>query len=110
MLMLFFFLICMLGSTAVSSQTRSPASALRIARLKYDGGGDWYNDPSIIPNLLKYISDKTNMDVADTEDIVEINDESLFAHPILFMTGHGKKKRANIELINRWRYSLLIRC
>ncbi len=79
-----------LSYAAGLAQPASPASAFTIARLKYSGGGDWYNDPSIIPNLLKYMSENTNTDVAASETAIEAQDENLFTVPVLFLTGHGK--------------------
>lgn len=62
----------------------------QIARLKYSGGGDWYNDPSAVPNLCRFLKSKTGIDIAEKEAHVSIMDEELFSYPILFMTGHGK--------------------
>ncbi len=64
-------------------------SSFTIARLKYDGGGDWYNDPSIIPNILDYLQKNTNILTADDEVKISIMDENLFSYPFLFLTGHG---------------------
>ena len=72
------------------AQTKVTSSAFTIARLKYHGGGDWYNDPSIIPNMLRFLKDNTNINVASNEARVEIMDEALFSYPFLFMTGHGR--------------------
>jgi hypothetical protein len=65
-------------------------SVLTLARVKYDGGGDWYNDPSAIPNLCDFIQKETNIDINTEEAKISILDESLFIYPILFLTGHGK--------------------
>jgi hypothetical protein len=73
-----------------SVRTFSGASEFTIARLKYGGGGDWYNDPSIIPNMLRFLREHSAMAVATEEVRLSLLDEELFAHPILFMTGHGK--------------------
>jgi hypothetical protein len=64
-------------------------SQVRIARLKYSGGGDWYNDPSAEVNLLKFVHQNTGIDVNPEYIFVELSDERLFSYPILFMTGHG---------------------
>jgi hypothetical protein len=72
------------------AQSSSPKSEFVLARVKYHGGGDWYNDPSIIPNLLSFMADNSNIDVGREEAVVEIMDEDLFSYPIIFMTGHGK--------------------
>ncbi len=72
------------------SQANERPSAFTIARLKYNGGGDWYNDPSAVPNLLKFIRINTNIKTATDEKQVAIMDRELFSFPVLFMTGHGK--------------------
>lgn len=61
----------------------------QIARLKYSGGGDWYNDPSAEVNLLRFISQNTNIKVKTEYKFVDISSEEIFSYPFLFMTGHG---------------------
>lgn len=65
------------------------SSAFKIARLKYSGGGDWYNDPGGDVNLLKYIKQNTLIDVEPTYEFVEISSDKFFTYPFIFMTGHG---------------------
>jgi hypothetical protein len=84
-----FFLLAIFWVDA-SAQQKTPASEFVPARLKYHGGGDWYNDPSIIPNLLNFMADNTTIDVGKSEAVVEIMDQDLFAYPVIFMTGHGR--------------------
>jgi hypothetical protein len=60
-----------------------------IGRLKYDGGGDWYANPSSLTNLLAAINERTSIRAAPREEVVEITDAKLFEHPYLYMTGHG---------------------
>ena len=60
-----------------------------IARVKYDGGGDWYADPSSLPNLLEQVRARTTIRTPAHEDTVEITDPRLFQYPYLYMTGHG---------------------
>ncbi len=62
---------------------------LTIARLKYGGGGDWYSDPSALPNLFSAVQSRTKIPLCDTEAVVEISDENFFRYPFIFMTGHG---------------------
>ncbi len=64
-------------------------SLFKIARVKYAGGGDWYNDPEIIPNLLKEVALRTNIPVDPVNYSVELDDTELFSFPFLFITGHG---------------------
>lgn len=65
-------------------------AGLGIGRLKYSGGGDWYNDPSCIPNLLAFVKSNTNILVGADETRIELMDQELFALPVLFLTGHGR--------------------
>ncbi len=60
-----------------------------IARLKYNGGGDWYNDPSSEVNLLNFIKTNTNIKVNPEYKFVDISTDEIFSYPFLFMTGHG---------------------
>jgi len=64
-------------------------SAFQIARLKYNGGGDWYNDPSAEVNLLRFINQNTNVKVKAEYKFVDISSEEIFSYAFLFMTGHG---------------------
>jgi len=62
---------------------------LHLTRLHYHGGGDWYANPSSLPNLIQFIASETNIEVAPEESRVKITDASLYNHPFLYMTGHG---------------------
>jgi hypothetical protein len=66
------------------------AESFQIARLQYSGGGDWYADPSSLPNLLNYISEHTGIQTEDKEAIVKADAPELFNYPYLYMTGHGR--------------------
>ena len=76
-------------STDGSAQATKITSAFKIARLKYSGGGDWYNGPTEEPNLLRYVKDQTPINVELTYEFVEIMSDKLFTYPFVFMTGHG---------------------
>lgn len=76
------------GADKISSGTLSP-SALKVTRLHYYGGGDWYWGSSAIPNFLKFIRDNTDFPVDTIERQLTITDPDLFLHPFLFATGHG---------------------
>lgn len=64
-------------------------SAVTVARLRYDGGGNWYWGRSAIPNLHRYLAENTSIDVYDEEINVQASDPMLFKYPFLFLTGHG---------------------
>jgi hypothetical protein len=73
---------------------------LTIARVKYHGGGDWYNDPSCIPNLCSFIKQNTNIDVSLKEEQVALTDPELFSYAFLYLTGHGMISFSDQEAAN----------
>lgn len=64
-------------------------SLVRVARLHYSGGGDWYWGASAIPNFLRFARENTDFPVDTIEHQVTIMDPDLFRYPFLFATGHG---------------------
>jgi hypothetical protein len=76
-------------STAVVVGEAAPAPGMTIGRLHYDGGGDWYANPSSLPNLLTAIRERTGLRVAAQEKVVTLRDDDLWSVPYLYMTGHG---------------------
>lgn len=62
---------------------------LSIGRLHYDGGGDWYANPSSLPNLLQAVRERTDLSTAEREVVVTLDDPDLWSQPYLYMTGHG---------------------
>ncbi len=81
-------IILFLVGLAESTYSQKDGS-FSIARLKYDGGGDWYNDPSAEVNLLNFVEQNTNISVDAKYQFVDISSEELFSYPFIFMTGHG---------------------
>ena len=86
-----FFLILTIPSLYAQTPraVNRSASQFRIARLKYAGGGDWYNDPTEEPNLLRFVKDHTNIEVIPEYMWVDISSDDIFNYPFLFLTGHG---------------------
>ncbi len=80
-----------LAAWAAFGWTAAPAAAdtIRVARLQYEGGGDWYANPSSLPNLLAALRERVGLPVASREVNVRPLDPSLPDHPYLYMTGHG---------------------
>ena len=60
-----------------------------IAVLKYDGGGDWYANPTALPNLIKYCNQNIHTKIESKPKTVEASSVEIFNFPIVFMTGHG---------------------
>lgn len=80
-LVLFIFLLILVNLSADNRH--------QLARLHYDGGGDWYNDPDTLPNLVKYINDNIRTNFSPIQAVVRPNEPNLFDYPFIFMTGHG---------------------
>ncbi|MGE5314723.1 MAG: DUF4159 domain-containing protein [Acidobacteriota bacterium] len=81
---------CVLLAVAETyAQVRRIDSQFRIARLKYAGGGDWYNDPSAEVNLLKFAKEHAGIDADPKYEFTEISGDNFFSYPFLFLTGHG---------------------
>jgi hypothetical protein len=79
-------------------------SPLSIGRLHYDGGGDWYANPSSLPNLLRAIAERTTIPVTARERVVTLRDADLWQTPYLYMTGHGNLRWSDDELVTLRRY------
>ncbi len=77
---------------------------LKIAKLKYDGGGDWYANKTALPNLIEFCNDHINTNMAISEDIVEVGSPDLFLYPYVYMTGHGNVVFNNLQVENLRNY------
>lgn len=77
----------------------SSAQEFTIARVQYGGGGDWYCDPSSIPNLLEYLRSNTSMSKASKEVRIKLTDSNANQFPYLYITGHGNIRFSNNEII-----------
>lgn len=77
-----------------------------MARLKYGGGGDWYNDPSAEVNLFRFINSNTSLKIKAEYRFADIATDEIFSYPILFLTGHGNVVFSNQEAERLRRYLL----
>jgi len=89
-------LVCA-GLLTLLAPARAPGEPFTIARLKYDGGGDWYSDPSSLPNLLEFLAREAGLETAAEEVVVEADDPRLFHYPYLYMTGHGRVEFSELQ-------------
>lgn len=90
-----------LAQSAVPAQAGGPAPAaasLTIGRLHYEGGGDWYANPSSLPNLLRAIRERTTLRTAAEEKVVMLSEDDLWNVPYLYMTGHGNVRFSDVDL------------
>ena len=62
---------------------------LKIARLKYEGGGDWYANQTALPNLIRFCKQQLNLNLNENEDVVEAGSKEIFIYPYIYLTGHG---------------------
>ena len=81
--------IVLLALTCAFASVARVDSNVTIARLQYEGGGDWYANPSSLANLLERIEADTGWPVADREATITLRDPALPDYPYIYMTGHG---------------------
>lgn len=82
-----------------------PVAGFAVARLKYDGGGDWYSNPSSLPNLARALRDRTPVRIDRLDEArVSLMDEDLFNYPFLYMNGHGNVRFTDAEIGRLRRY------
>ncbi|WP_223034549.1 DUF4159 domain-containing protein [Hanstruepera marina] len=74
------FLIVLLSGLTYSQE---------IAVLKYKGGGDWYSNPTAVPNLIAFCNNSINTKINPKPETVETNSIDIFQYPFIHMTGHG---------------------
>ena len=98
------------GKRQLDQGTQSRAAGRRGQRdvhaivIAGDGGGDWYANPTSLPNLLRAVDARTEIDVAPDPATVSPDDEALFLYPIVHMTGHGRVAFTDTEVANLRRY------
>ncbi len=77
-------LLVLLIPTIVSGQDK-----IKLAKLKYDGGGDWYANKTALPNLAKFCNQNLNTNFETDDEVVDVSSPELFLYPYIYMTGHG---------------------
>ncbi len=76
----------------------------QIALLKYNGGGDWYANPTSLPNLVKYSNQNNKTRIQSKPGVVEPSSPDLFSYPFIHMTGHGNVVFSDSDVINLRNY------
>ena len=92
-----FYLLVLLSITAFSQE---------IALVKYSGGGDWYANPTSLPNLIKYCNTNINTRIKLKPATVEPSSPDLFSYPYVHMTGHGNVVFSDADTSNLKNYLL----
>jgi hypothetical protein len=99
-------ILLLLGGLAECERVAAqPTAGVVLARLKYDGGGDWYSNPSSLPNLARALRERTPIPVDRIDEArVSLMDEELFDYPFLYMNGHGNVRFSDAEVDRLRRY------
>ena len=82
----FLLTICLFCFTLFSAWAQT---GLQIAKLKYNGGGDWYANKTALTNLINFSNQHLNTKINSREAVVEVGSPELFSYPYVYMTGHG---------------------
>ncbi len=104
-------LICLLACgfgllVAGSPVVAQDESAIRVARVQYQGGGDWYSDEQSLVELLAFTRQHTLLDVGQQEETVKLTSDKIFSYPYLYLTGHGNVTFSPSEADRLRRYLL----
>ncbi len=89
-----------------TSIAQNTSNSVQIARLKYSGGGDWYNDPSSEVNLLNYLTQVAKVNTIPKYQFVDAASDEIFNFPFIFCTGHGNMNLTKTEVENLREYLL----
>lgn len=77
---------------------------LKLGLLKYSGGGDWYSNPTALPNLARFCNGQLGTDFSPDYAVVEVGSAELFNYPFVHMTGHGNVVFSDAEAENLRNY------
>lgn len=69
--------------------SHSASNAQELAILKYKGGGDWYSNPTALPNLIKFCNENIGTKMQEKPQTVDVGSSDIFQFPLIHMTGHG---------------------
>ncbi|MGD1893711.1 MAG: DUF4159 domain-containing protein [Cyclobacteriaceae bacterium] len=98
----FQFFILLIGCHVLSLGV--VAQGIKIAKLKYEGGGDWYANKTALPNLIDFCNTNLNTNLAVEEEVVDVGSPELFLYPYVYMTGHGNVVLTDDEVDNLRKY------
>ncbi len=99
-------LIMVLGLLVTTHISAQSNSSYQFAVLKYNGGGDWYSNPTSVPNLVKFCNEVGKMNVNPEVASVDVGSADIFSYPFIHMTGHGNVVFSNQEAENLRTYLL----
>ena len=88
----------------ISLHSFGQTPTLRIAKLKYNGGGDWYANKTSLPNLINFCNKNLKLNIYPEDDIIEPGSSEIFRYPFVHMTGHGNVVFTEAEAKNLRKY------
>ena len=94
------FLMSLLNFTLFSQGT------YQLAVLKYNGGGDYYANPTALPNLINFCNQNLGTTISKDVPYVEVGSQDIYLYPMLHMTGHGNVVFSSAEAENLRNYML----
>lgn len=98
------WLMILLISILQISNLQAQNYPYKIAKLKYRGGGDWYANPTALPNLIKFANKEVLTNIDPQEAVVDIASPEIFRYPFVYMTGHGNVVFSREDADNLRRY------
>lgn len=90
--------------TAILTATGTQAQPVRIALLKYNGGGDWYANPTSLPNLIEFCNKNIGTNINPEPATVDVGSAELFNYPLVHLTGHGNIVFSESDVLNLRNY------
>ena len=78
--------------------------SIKLAKLKYEGGGDWYANKTALPNLAEFCNRNLRTNLSKQDEVVEIGSPEIFLYPYIYMTGHGNVVISSREANNLRKY------
>jgi len=80
--------------------------AFKIAKVRYQGGGDWYANKTALPNLIKFCNQELKMNIDPEDQVVDVGSVEIYNYPYVYLTGHGNVLFSNAEALNLRNYLL----
>jgi len=99
-LLLFIAAAFFLNLYTVNVAAQTGEESIRIARVQYQGGGDWYSSPTALTNLIRFTKQQVPISISERYDDVQIGSRDLHKYPFVHMTGHGNISVNNTEMEN----------
>jgi hypothetical protein len=96
----FLAVLFLISTFIVSVEAQSNEESIRIARVQYQGGGDWYSSPTALTNLIRFTKQQVPITISERYDDVQLGSRDLHKYPFVHMTGHGNITVNDTEMEN----------